>query len=474
VAVSDWLYRFARALGDQTIHLFYGRIEVAGGENIPPSGPVILVANHPNALADACLVGTQITRRRVNFIAKDTVTRAPVLGWLARSIGVIGVARPMEYGQNSDLARERNRLALEACVPRLKAGEVIAIFGEGISTDARHLHQIRKGAMRFGYAAEQAAGFGLGVAWVPVGINYPAKQRLRSDVLIRLGPPFRLTDLHPDPAAAEQEVIEGGTGRLQRELQALVVNIEQEDLAGLIDRLAVLAGTTDTPLGARVERHQHVALALQHFNDKAPRRVVALELALRLYDRRLSEAGLTDEIVRHRHPSLALWVSLRGLVAHGSLLLLNGYGWLNSIVPRWFSYLLGLLGHRIESAGGKEGKRRAPLVQQVTWSTFGGWLGAALAFPLQIYAVFLWVAADRGATSGAIAAAIYGLTLLPSWRMYVRRRDLFKRHLSRVRDALRFLRNARAATRLRAERSRIARRLLTLLADYEAGTSRAA
>src|SRR5436309_16050447 len=109
----------------------------------------------------------------------------------------------MEYGQNRDLARERNRLAIEACVPRLKAGEVIAIFGEGISTDARHLHQIRKGAMRFGYAAEQAVRFGLGTSWVPVGINYPAKQRLRSDVLIRVGSPFRLKGLHADPAGQE-------------------------------------------------------------------------------------------------------------------------------------------------------------------------------------------------------------------------------------------------------------------------------
>ena len=472
--MSDWLYRFARALFDQTIHLYYGRIEVVGRDNIPQTGPVILVANHPNAVADACLVGTQITGRRVSFIAKDTLTRAPVLGWLARSVGVIGVARPMEYGQNRDLARERNRLAIEACVPRLKAGEVIAIFGEGISTDARHLHQIRKGAMRFGYSAEQAAGFGLGVAWVPVGINYSAKQRLRSDVLIRVGAPFRLIDLHPDPAAHEAEVIERGTERLQRELQALVVNIEQEELAALIDRLAALLGGPDAPLGTRVERHQHVARALQYFNGTAPRRVADLEQAMKRYDRRLVDAGLSDEIVRHRHPSLALWVSLRGLLAHGTLLLLNGYGWINSIVPRWISYLLGRLGRRIEASGAGEGKARSPLVQQVAWSTYGGWLGAALAFPLQIYVVFLWAAAGRGVATGTVVAAIYGLTLLPSWRLFVRRRDLFRKHLAQVREGFRFLRHARAATRLHAERRRIARRLRTLLTDYEAEGSRAA
>jgi 1-acyl-sn-glycerol-3-phosphate acyltransferase len=472
--VSDWLYRFARALFDQTIHLYYGRIEVTGRENIPREGAVILVANHPNAVADACLIGTQITPRRVSFVAKDTVTRAPVLGWLARSIGVIGVARPMEYGQDSDLAKERNRLAIEACVPRLKSGEVIAIFGEGISTDVRHLHQVRKGAMRFGYAAEMAAGFGLNLAWVPIGINYPAKQRFRSDVLIRVGPPFRVRDLHSEPATSEAEVLEIGTERLQRELRSLVVNIEKGELVGLIDRLAVVCGPPESPLEASVERHQRVALAVEYFNEVAPRRVADLEGALRRYDRGLSESGLSDEIVRHRHPSLALWVSLRGLAAHGTLLLLNGYGWINSIVPRWTSYFLGRIGRAIEATADRDEMRRAPLVQQVTWSTFGGLLGAALAFPLQIYVVFRWAASGRGTSAGAAAAAIYAATLLPSWRLYVRRRDLFRRHLVRVRSAFRFMRHARAATRLRAERSRIGQRVRTLLADYEAGGSRAA
>src|SRR5881296_467009 len=81
--MRGWLYRFARTLFDQTIRLYYGRIEVAGCDRVPAAGPVILVANHPNSIADACLVGTQITGRRVNFIAKETLTRAPVLGWIA-------------------------------------------------------------------------------------------------------------------------------------------------------------------------------------------------------------------------------------------------------------------------------------------------------------------------------------------------------------------------------------------------------
>jgi 1-acyl-sn-glycerol-3-phosphate acyltransferase len=465
-----WLDRFARALFEQTIRLYYGRIDVTGRDRVPAEGPVILVANHPNSVADACLVGTQVTGRRVNFIAKDTLTRAPVLGWLVRSAGVVGVARPKEYAGDRDLARERNRQAVETCVPRLLAGEVIAIFGEGISTDARHLHVIRRGAVRFGYAAEQEAGFRLGVTWVPVGITYSAKQRFRSDVLIRIGAPLRLRDLHPDPAAGEAEVIERGTERLQRGLEDLVVNIEREDLAGLIDRASDLIGSPEAPMEARVERQQRVARALQDVGRTEPGRVADLETALARYDRRLLEAGLTDEAVRQRHPTLALGRSLRGLVAHGTLLLLNRYGWINSLLPRWTSYLMGGLARLIEERGTSDGRARSPLVQQVAWSTYGGWLGAAIAFPAQILLVFQWISAGRGGTTGAVVAAVYALTLIPSWRMYVRRRDLFQRHVARTREALRFMRNARGALRLQADRRRIARMLRLLLAEHEAAS----
>ncbi|MGH9804043.1 MAG: 1-acyl-sn-glycerol-3-phosphate acyltransferase, partial [Candidatus Acidiferrales bacterium] len=188
--MSGWFYRFGRALLNQSVSLYYRRIELAAAERIPEKGPAIIVANHPNSVADAFLVAARLTPRRINFIAKDTITGAPVVGWLARQFGVVGVARAYEYERQRDMARKRTEAAIGSCIPRLLAGELVVIFGEGISTDVRRLHMIRKGALRFGYAAERAAGFQLGLQWIPVGINYSAKQRFRSDVVLRVGEPF--------------------------------------------------------------------------------------------------------------------------------------------------------------------------------------------------------------------------------------------------------------------------------------------
>ena len=181
--MSDILYRVARWLLTWSVRLYYRRVEVADRERIPAEGAAILVANHPNSSADAFLVGTRLARRKINFIAKDSITNAPVVGWIVRQCGLVGVARAMEYENRRDVARQRNEAAISTCVPRLLAGGIVAIFGEGISTDARRLSVVRKGAMRFGYAAEKAADFKLGLRWLPIGINYSAKQRFRATCL---------------------------------------------------------------------------------------------------------------------------------------------------------------------------------------------------------------------------------------------------------------------------------------------------
>jgi 1-acyl-sn-glycerol-3-phosphate acyltransferase len=310
--MSDKFYRLGRALLDQTVRLYYRRIEVVGSGRIPLRGPAILVANHPNSVADAFLLATHLTRRRVNFIAKDSITRAPVVGWLTRQFGLVGVARATEYRGRRELAQRRNQAAINSCVPRLAAGELLAIFGEGVSSDARHLHVIRKGAMRFGYAAEEAANFQLGLVWIPVGISYSSKHHFRSQAVISVGEPFCLEKLHPDPTRHEPAVLQRGTDRIQRALESLVVHIEQDELVTLVDRVTGLFENPAAPLSHAVERQQRINRALAYFNQTEPERLRSLEHNLDLYHRQLAASGLSNDVVRQRHPLLAVRKNLVG------------------------------------------------------------------------------------------------------------------------------------------------------------------
>ncbi len=466
--MAGWLYRCGRFFLNQTVRLYYRRIEVTGGDRIPATGPAIVVANHPNSVTDAFLLASQLTERRLNFIAKDSIPNHPIYGWLVRKFGVVGVARGIDYERQRDLSRQRNQSAVNTCVPRLQAGEIVAIFGEGISYDVRRLQMIRKGALRFGYAAEKACNFALGLVWIPVGITYTAKHHFRSDVLIRVGSPFRLTDVHAQPAGNEAVTLQRGTERLRAELESLVVNIERDHLAGLIDRLNNLVGNPAGSLDSQVKVQQRLARAVDYFNVTEPHKLKALEGDLIRYDQKLATQELTDQVVRQRNPSFRLWSSGPSLLGNSLLMLLNTYGWANSFIPRWTAYLLRPFG-RVQEAtpGAGPGSQPYEVFRDSLWGTYGGWAGAAVAFPLQAYLVYRVTTAHYGAEVGAAVSALYALSLIPSWRLFIRRRDIFRQRLANMSDALRFLLNAGPAMRLQRHRRKLVRQARSLLAAYD-------
>ena len=226
-------------------------------------------------------------------------------------------------------------------------------------------------------------------------------------------------------------------------------------------------GTSAASLALRVERHQRLARAVQYFNLTEPDRLTRLVQAIERYEDRLKATGLSDEVVRQRHPALALWVNFVGVLKSSALIVLNLYGWANSLIPRWTAYLLRPLGRRREPLDPAQ-VGEAVQFREALWGTYGGWYGAAVAFPMQTYLVYRLVGKSAGPGAGALAAALYALSLIPSWRLFVHRRDILRQHYVGLRDAVHFLLKSRAATKLHRQRRRLQRQVRSLLAAYDA------
>ena len=56
------VYRILRRLAYFSVRIFFRRIEVEGVENVPATGPVLLVPNHPNAIVDALVIVISLKR----------------------------------------------------------------------------------------------------------------------------------------------------------------------------------------------------------------------------------------------------------------------------------------------------------------------------------------------------------------------------------------------------------------------------
>ena len=86
------LYQTLRAAARVALQWYYADVIVQGRNRIPARGPLLIVANHPNALVDALLVGTTI-ERRVLLTAKATLFERPALRPLLSSLGVVPLRR---------------------------------------------------------------------------------------------------------------------------------------------------------------------------------------------------------------------------------------------------------------------------------------------------------------------------------------------------------------------------------------------
>jgi putative phosphoserine phosphatase / 1-acylglycerol-3-phosphate O-acyltransferase len=168
----------------------YVRFDVDGIDNIPSSGPGIIVMNH-RSYFDAGAMSIAIARsgRTVRFLGKKEVFDVPVVGQLARAMGGIRVERASGSSE-----------PLRAAVAAIEAGELVGLAPQGtIPRGPAFFDPVLKG--RWGAARLQQL---TGAPVIPVGLwgtekVWPRSSRLPNvlnltdppTVRIRVGPPAK-------------------------------------------------------------------------------------------------------------------------------------------------------------------------------------------------------------------------------------------------------------------------------------------
>lgn len=284
---------------------FYYRFVRAGGA-VPASGPVLLVANHPNSLLDPAAV-CAVAGRPVRFLAKAPLFRQPVIGRLVRACGAIPVYRR----QDDPELMERNEETFRAAHAALEGGDAVGIFPEGISHSEPALAPLRTGAARIALGAANRIGASFPV--IPVGLVLRRKARFRSEALVVVGEPVAWSELsgrRPEDADAVRAL----TARIEEALRGVTLNLERwEDAPAVEAAEAVYAaefGLSGSP-EERLRRQAGMAGALSELRRRQPDRVEPLYRAVSRYAALLRRLELRPDELRDRGPparTVARWV----------------------------------------------------------------------------------------------------------------------------------------------------------------------
>jgi len=133
--VPEFLMRFLCWL---LIHSVY-RLEKRGLENIPETGPAVLVCNHVSFVDPLVILAA--SPRPIRFVMDHRIFATPVLSFIFRTGKAIPIAPAKEDVKLLEAAYEAVAAALES-------GELVAIFPEGRITDTGELYPFRPGIRR--------------------------------------------------------------------------------------------------------------------------------------------------------------------------------------------------------------------------------------------------------------------------------------------------------------------------------------
>jgi 1-acyl-sn-glycerol-3-phosphate acyltransferase len=217
---------------------YYKKIVIDGSENIPKNVPIILVANHQNALIDPLLLATH-TSLKPYFLTRASVFKKSFVAKLLNFIRMLPVYRV----RDGFATIQQNQGTFDQTYEVLHKNGTVIIFAEGSHSLIRNLRPLSKGFTRMAFGLKEKYPETQPVI-LPVALDYSAHKRSGSRVRVTFGKAIPV-----DMAPSKSGLL---TKSVERALKSLVVEIPMEtydeDLARLIENDVDLTNREDVKL----------------------------------------------------------------------------------------------------------------------------------------------------------------------------------------------------------------------------------
>ncbi|HEV8480196.1 MAG TPA: 1-acyl-sn-glycerol-3-phosphate acyltransferase [Candidatus Eisenbacteria bacterium] len=430
--------------------IYFRKISFRDQANLPRSGAVLVVSNHPATLSETFLIGTRLGRR-FHFIAASFVFKPWIKGALARFCGAIPVYRrqdePEQMAKNADMFRE--------CHAQFDRGQAIVIFPEGESLTDRAILPLKTGAARLALGYDALPGREGKLALVPVGVYYSDRTKFQSEAVVSVG---QAIDLAPFRGAADsQEAVRDLTAAIQKHLESLILNVPNDAVARFVHDVEklYLADLREEREGEPdLDLLRRIAECITYYQAHDPLRVYDGWRRTNAYWRKLETLGIAD-------PALQSEVERRATRRHALALLIGGaFG----LVPALLGMLVNLPPFLLSALLARLTAPQDILVSSIRI------IAGLVVFPLT-YGVITWaLRAKVGWSWETITGALLLCALLGYFALVYLRWVRTERE--RIRVAFLSLNHRRLMAKLRAERKALVDTFDQARADYLAATRR--
>ena len=376
---NPMLYTLLKLIYQTGLRVFFRRFEVRNRHLMPAQGPLLVVSNHPNTFMDP-IVTASLLRQPAYFIAKSTVFGGKLQNWMLRQMHLIPIHR-REDNPDQPVSNEE---AFMASFKALQQSKTLIIFPEGNSFNQRRLRKIKTGTARIALGAEAGHGYTLGVQILPVGLNYSAPTRFRSDVFVNVGEPISVAEYAAAYERDGQQAVLALTEEIRHRLESLIIHTptdEEDELARQVESIYKERLTAAAP---PVPAHEQdflltkaIVRSVGYFSQTAPARVAALKQDLTDYTLQLRRLRLHDAFLGKgssavlRQGILGLFYLLLGLPVYL-------YGALHNYIPY-------IIPSRVARAATKEEEWYAPIMLTVGIFSF------PLFYLLEAWLLWQWL-----------------------------------------------------------------------------------
>ena len=309
-----------RTLARALVRLFYHRVDVVGAERVPRSGPLVIVANHRNALVDPLILIATLPRT-LRPVAKAPLFRHPLLAPFLRLAGALPVHRRRDPGSDPT----RNVAMFRAVAAALRQGEAILIFPEGVSQPEPVLMPLRTGVARMVLGTEGDPGAPT-TTLLPVGLTFHEPGTFRTGwalVLVGLARARRRLSSPGRPRAGAgrpRAHHPGGGGAAHRHRRgrgsrdASPRGGPGSDPPGRSRGCGGVLGQRDARETSRAERVAWVQAATRAYRwlrHRDPARVARLRAEVESYLAELERVGLSPRVIDRAYPAWRRWAATR-------------------------------------------------------------------------------------------------------------------------------------------------------------------